>query len=246
MKNFIINSLTKIDYIKNIYRQNYARLKKSENIWKTILEIFKIEYKHNRSNSIPKTGPSIIVSNHPFGLLDGLILCSIVSDIRSDYKILINNELTQIDLIKKYLLPIKFSSIKEDIKKNIISKKKAIDHINNGGLLITFPSGEVATSKFIFDKAKERNWKPLIGSIIKKTNAIITPVHFFGQNSIFFQSIGLLNNNLRRAFFIRELLNKKNKKYFLKIGKAYRSSKFSKLSNFEIAYQLKNSILKIN
>ena len=93
----------------------------------------------------------IIVSNHPFGLLDGLIISSIVSNIRTDYKILINEEITQIDLIKKYLLPIKFSEITEDIKGNIKSKKNAIKFVNDGGLLILFPSGEVATSKFIFE-----------------------------------------------------------------------------------------------
>ena len=211
----IINKISKADEIKSLYKRNYEDLKKSSNFWKKTLNILNIDYYAENINNIPKTGSTIVVANHPFGLLDGLIICSIICDIRKDYKILINEEVSQIDQIREYLLPIKFSSVTADIKKNIITKKKAIEHLNSNGILITFPSGEVATSSLIFNEANEREWKPLIGSIINKTKADIVPVRFFGKNSLFFHTIGFINNNLRRVLFIRELFNKKNKKLSL-------------------------------
>ncbi len=180
----ILEKISKIDEIKSLYKVNYKELKQSNNFWKKTLDILKINYIAENVDNIPKAGSSIIVANHPFGLLDGLIICSIICDIRKDYKILINDEVSQIDQIREYLLPIKFSTLTEDIKKNIISKKKAIEHVNSNGILITFPSGEVATSSLIFNEANERRWKPLIGSIINKTNATIIPVRFFGKNSL--------------------------------------------------------------
>ena len=242
----ILEKISKIDEIKSLYKINYKELKQSNNFWKKTLDILKINYIVENVDNIPKAGPSIIVANHPFGLLDGLIICSIICDIRKDYKILINDEVSQIDQIREYLLPIKFSTLTEDIKKNIISKKKAIEHVNSNGILITFPSGEVATSSLIFNEANERRWKPLIGSIINKTNAAIIPVRFFGKNSLFFQTIGFVNNNLRRILFIRELLNKKNQTFKLSIGKKISSLNEERLNNRQIVDKLRSIVLNIN
>ncbi len=242
----ILEKISKIDEIKSLYKVNYKELKQSNNFWKKTLDILKINYIAENVDNIPKAGSSIIVANHPFGLLDGLIICSIICDIRKDYKILINDEVSQIDQIREYLLPIKFSTLTEDIKKNIISKKKAIEHVNSNGILITFPSGEVATSSLIFNEANERRWKPLIGSIINKTNAAIIPVRFFGKNSLFFQTIGFVNNNLRRILFIRELLNKKNQTFKLSIGKKISSLNEERLNNRQIVDKLRSIVLNIN
>ena len=242
----IINKISKVDVIKSLYKINYEDLKKSSNFWKKTLDILNIDYYAENIANIPKTGSAIVVANHPFGLLDGLIICSIICDIRKDYKILINEEVSQIDQIREYLLPIKFSTVTADIKKNIITKKKAIEHLNSNGILITFPSGEVATSSLIFNEANEREWKPLIGSIINKTKADIVPVRFFGKNSLFFQTIGFINNNLRRVLFIRELFNKKNKKFNLSIGKRITLLQKEKLSNRQIVEKLRSIVLNIN
>ena len=242
----ILEKISKIDEIKSLYKINYKELKQSNNFWKKTLDILKINYIAENVDNIPKAGSSIIVANHPFGLLDGLIICSIICDVRKDYKILINDEVSQIDQIREYLLPIKFSKLTEDIKKNIISKKKAIEHVNSNGILITFPSGEVATSSLIFNEANERRWKPLIGSIINKTNAAIIPVRFFGKNSLFFQTIGFVNNNLRRILFIRELLNKKNQTFKLSIGKKISSLHEERLNNRQIVDKLRSLVLNIN
>ena len=246
MFRYLVNEFVKINYIKKLYNQKYDELKQTHNFWAKVLEYFRITYSVNYIGDIPNKGSVIIVSNHPFGLLDGLIMSSIVSNIRTDYKILINEEITQIDLIKKYLLPIKFSEITEDIKGNIKSKKNAIKFVNDGGLLILFPSGEVATSKFIFDQPKERDWKPLVGSIVKKTKCKIIPVNFRGKNSFLFQTVGFLSDKLRRVLFVRELLNKSNNNFSLTIGKNINSKKFIDWNNSRVADYLKKKVLELN
>ena len=241
----ILKKITKYSYIQNLYSENYNNFN-NKNFWDETLKILNIKYNAQGIQNIPSMGPTILVANHPFGILDGLILSSIVSNIRKDYKILINNELTKIDHIKEYLYPLKFSTNKKDVVFNINSKNNSINHIMNGGCLITFPSGEVATSKFIFDDPKERSWKPLIGSIIKKSNPTIIPVKFFGKNSKFFQFTGFINNNLRRALFIRELLNKKNETFKVIINKPIYELKIKNLTNEEISENLKKIVININ
>jgi len=246
MLSYFVKKISKIDYIKDLYRKNYDELKRTHNFWAKVIEYFNIKYTVKSIENIPREGPVIIVCNHPFGLLDGLIISALIANIRQDYKILINEEITQIDLIEKYLLPIKFSEIIGDVKENIKSKKRAINYINDGGLLILFPSGEVATSRFIFDEPKERQWKPLVGSIIKKTECKIVPIYFKGKNSLLFQTVGFFNDQLRRLLFIRELLNKKNSNYYLKVGSCIDSKKFKYWNNTAVADYLKDQVLKLN
>lgn len=246
MLSYFVKKISKIDHIKDLYNKNYDELKKTHNFWAKVIEYFNIKYTVKSVENIPSEGPVIIVCNHPFGLLDGLIISAIIANIRKDYKILINEEITQIDLIEKYLLPIKFSEIIGDVKENIKSKKRAINYVNDGGLLILFPSGEVATSRFIFDEPKERQWKPLVGSIIKKTECKIVPIYFKGKNSLLFQTVGFFNDQLRRLLFIRELLNKKNNNYYLIVGSCIDSKKFKYWNNTAIADYLKDQVLKLN
>jgi putative hemolysin len=134
---------------------------------------------------------------------------------------------------------------KDAAKINIKSKNNAIEFINKGGLVIIFPSGEVATSERLFNKAIEKEWKPIIGSIVRKVNCKILPVYCHGQNSFLFQLTGIVNYKLRRILFARELINKSNKKFDAECGELLDSQFFHKLENSQIAKNLRSETLKI-
>ena len=241
----LIESIFKFEKIRKIYKDNYNDPDFNINFWAKALKILNINYEVDGKNNIPSSGPCLIICNHPFGIVDGLIISALVAEVREDYKILINEELAEVNHIKKYLFPLSFKKTKGAKISNINSKNKAIKHLKNNGLLITFPSGEVATSKFIFDKAKEREWKPLVASIYKKSPCEITPVFFSGQNSLFFQFVGFINNNLRRILFVQELLNKKNKTINLTIGKSFKIMEFIKDNNFYLAERMRKKVLSL-
>ena len=241
----LIKSIFKFEKIRKIYKDNYNDPDFNINFWAKALKILNINYEVDGKVNIPSSGPCLIICNHPFGIVDGLIISALVAEVREDYKILINEELAEVNHIKKYLFPLSFKKTKGAKISNINSKNKAIKHLKNNGLLITFPSGEVATSKFIFDKAEEREWKPLVASIYKKSPCEITPVFFSGQNSLFFQFVGFINNNLRRILFVQELLNKKNKTINLTIGKSFKIMEFIKDNNFYLAERMRKKVLSL-
>jgi putative hemolysin len=241
----LIESIFKFKKIRKIYKDNYNDPDFNKNFWAKALKILNISHKVDGKINIPSSGPCLIICNHPFGIADGLIISALVAEVREDYKILINEELAEVDHIRKYLLPLSFTKTKDAKISNINSKNKAITHLKNNGLLITFPSGEVATSKFIFDKAKERQWKPLVASIYKQSPCKIVPVFFSGQNSLFFQLIGFINNNLRRVLFIQELLNKKKKTIRLTIGEPFEIIEFTHESNLQLADRMRKKVLSL-
>ncbi len=63
---------------------------------------FNIEFDENELKRIPVKGPLIIVSNHPFGGLDGLLLIKYLSLVRTDVKVLANFLLKKIEPVSDY------------------------------------------------------------------------------------------------------------------------------------------------
>ena len=242
MRSFI-ESIFKFKKIRKIYKDNYNDPDFNKNFWAKALKILNISHKVDGKINIPSSGPCLIICNHPFGIADGLIISALVAEIRKDYKILINEELAEVDHIRKYLFPLSFKKTKDAKISNINSKNRAVTHLKNNGLLITFPSGEVATSKFIFDKAIERDWKPLVASIYKQSPCKITPVFFSGQNSLFFQFVGFISNNLRKVLFVQELFNKKNKAIHLTIGEPFEIIEFTHENNLQLADRMRKKVI---
>ena len=115
-------------YLKKLYQKHYNNSELKNNFWNKTLELFNIKYSILNTEKIPKTGPVIIVCNHPFGLVDGLIIADTVSKKRGDYRILINDEISQVDLIRPYLFPLKLDEKRESVKFNLKSKNDAIQY----------------------------------------------------------------------------------------------------------------------
>lgn len=231
-------------YLKKLYQKNYNNSELRNNFWNKTLELFNIKYSILYTEKIPETGPVIIVCNHPFGLVDGLIIADTISKKRKDYRILINDEISQVDLIRPYLFPLKLDEKRESVKFNLKSKNDAIQHVQSGGALIIFPSGEVATKEKIFGEAIEKKWQSILGAIIRKTEATICPIYFKGENSFLFHLLGIIHYPLRRILFARELINKKNKFFKAVCLPTHHSSQFIGKGNSEISMELRKYTLK--
>lgn len=166
---------------------------------------------------IPKEGPFITISNHPFGGLDGIILIKLLSKIRPDYKVMANFLLRKIVPIKDYFLAV---NPFED-RKNISSAsgiKKALRHLEEGKPLGLFPAGEVSSYKADSNNIEDKEWGQSVLKMIKKANVPVIPIYFKGSNSLLFQLLGLIHPMLRTVKLPSELLNKKNRIIRMRIG----------------------------
>ena len=65
---------------------------------------FNIDFDQKELKKIPKTGPVIVVANHPFGGLDGLILIKYLSMVRLDVKVMANFLLKKVDPVSEYFI----------------------------------------------------------------------------------------------------------------------------------------------
>tara|TARA_R110001606_G_scaffold104543_1_gene228150 strand:+ start:674 stop:1567 length:894 start_codon:yes stop_codon:yes gene_type:complete len=165
-----------------------------------------VQFSASRLAEIPRTGPLVIVANHPFGVLDGLVICWLVSLRRMDFKVLTNSALDGVPEARPYILPVDFSGTKAALAANVAMRKEALDHVKAGGCVIVFPGGGVATTPRPFDRtAVDDEWKPFTAKLISHSGAHVTPVYFEGQNSRLFQLASHFSLELRLALVFREV-----------------------------------------
>ena len=97
-------------------------------------------------DNIPKSGPLILIANHPYGILDGLIMGHILSNVRGDFRILANSVFKRAEELNRILLPVSFDETKDAVRQNIATRKRSLEYLANGGAIGVFPGGTVATA----------------------------------------------------------------------------------------------------
>jgi putative hemolysin len=197
----------------------------------SLLEGFGVSYEVSDSDlaNIPKTEPFILISNHPYGGIDGIILLSIISKIRPDYKMVANYLLKQIPTLSDSLIAVNpFENIGEK-GLNIHGVKQILTHLQTSPLGI-FPAGEVSSIKLNNLKISDKKWDQGVGKIIAKAGIKVVPVYFSGHNSLAFNLLGLLHPNLRTIKLPSEMFNKSKSNIKLRIGKPI---PFKELANYE-------------
>lgn len=169
----------------------------------------KADYAH-----IPATGPLVVVSNHPHGLVDGLVLAEIIGSVRTDYKILTRSLLTGVQEIEDFMLPVAFPHEEDSVRTNLEMRKTAMSHLNGGGVIILFPAGQVAAAETYFGEAMEAEWNPFTAKMILRSGATVLPIYFPGQNSRLYQIANLISATIRQGLLLHEIkfaLNKPQK-----------------------------------
>ena len=182
----------------------------------------KIEIEH--LGLLPKdlsgvTGPLIFVANHPFGILDGMVLCDLAARVRGDLRILINSALCQDRDLAPYFLPVDFEPSQKAIRTNIKSKKLALSNLSKNIPVLIFPSGMVSTAgKLGFGAVKDAPWTTFAAKLVRESQATVVPVYFHGQNSRKFHIGSHLAEPLRMGMLMHEATNKFGRKVTVTIG----------------------------
>jgi len=170
-------------------------------------------------NKIPKAGPVIAVSNHPFGGIDGIILSRILLSVRPDVKVMVNYFLKGIPELASLFIAVDPFGRKGSVNANVASLRETLKWVNNGGLLCVFPAGEVAHMHLKKGTITDPKWNPMIARLIENSGTPVLPVYFEGRNSVLFQCLGMVHPMLRTIMLPREMLKRRdNKKIELKIG----------------------------
>lgn len=167
---------------------------------------------------IPAEGPTVVVANHPFGGVEGLLLADLLLAVRPDVKILANYLLNRIPQLKPLLIPVDPFARPGAAAANLGALRQAIRWVSDGGLLLVFPAGEVSHLRLRSGAITDPPWNPAAAAIVRRSRASVVPVFIRGRNRMGFHLAGLLHPRLRTALLARELLHRRGRPIAVKIG----------------------------
>ena len=183
--------------------------------------------------AMPKSGPLVFVSNHPFGAIEGVMLGAILKRQRADLKILGNYLLQRIPEIRQDIIAVDPFGRKGSKSANLRGLRLTIDWLKRGGALLAFPAGEVSHFCLRQLQVADPKWSPHLGGIIRVTKSTVLPVYLNGRNSTLFQLAGMVHPRFRTALLTNEVFNKRGKVYPISVGKPLPWTKLKRFKSNE-------------
>jgi putative hemolysin len=193
--------------LERLYRSWSRNPSPDENIFAASLRLLEISFETDLPawDRVPQKGPVLFVANHPFGVIDGLLMGHLATRVRPDTKIMTHSLLCQPPEARDYLLPIDFGGTPEAQQTSLLTRRRAIEWLSGGHAVAVFPAGSVSTAQLPFSgPALDQHWHPFVGKLLRTPALTIMPVCFHGQNSRLFQIASHLHYALRIALLFRE------------------------------------------
>ncbi len=183
---------------------------------------------------VPRRGPVVAVANHPYGMVEGVILGSLLLRVRPDVKFLANAMLANVPGLGEYVFPV--NPFGDAAGENWKSLRRSIDWVKKGGMLVVFPAGEVSSLRLSKLEISDSKWDDKVTRMIRMSGAVAVPMFFHGVNSAMFQVAGLIHPRLRTMLLPRELANKRGGKIRISIGRPIKPESVTRLEGAATDY----------
>lgn len=180
---------------------------------------------------IPTTGPLIVVANHPYGAIEGIVLACLLRSVRPDVKVMANYLLNRIPELRRYMIFVDPFGRKDSPRYNAGPIKQAVRWLRDEeGVLAIFPAGEVSHLNLKTRIVSDPPWQKTVARLVRMTKAPVLPIFFEGSNNVRFQLAGIVHPRLRTALLPSALLKTRRKTLGVRIGNPV---PFSRLETFD-------------
>ena len=216
--NPLLEKVLSLDRLRELYRD--VRGPDGTNIFNRILRKMHVTCAVSETDlsRVPTTGATVVVANHPFGILDGILLGALLLRVRPDLKILTNYLLTGIPELDEYCIPLDPFITGNPGGMNQRGLRGAMAWLRKGGMLLVFPAGEVA--HFQWTKGVvDPEWNTTAFRLARLAESVFLPIFIDGRNSVPFQLVGFVHPRLRTVSLPKEFLQKSGSKVEVRIGK---------------------------
>lgn len=195
-----------------------------------------------------KDQPFIIVSNHPYGHIDGVMVIAAIGAIRNDFKIMVNWVLKQIDTLEDFFIgvnPFPKDNKMSQAKGSTGGVKQSVEHLQEGHPLGLFPAGGISLPN-LKGNVIDDEWKSSTVRLIKNARVPVIPIYISGSNSLFYQILGYISWQIRTIRLLHEVTNKRGKTISISFGEPISPEEQDKYENTkEFGKFLKSQVYKM-
>lgn len=194
-----------------------------------ILEHFQFSFQTpwKEKESIPTDGRVVIISNHPLGTLDAAALYKLVSDVRPDVKVIVEDGKTLPDDLESsplasIVLPYQMNANPQSADSLASSEvgqdvnKAAYEFLASEGALIIFPCQDV--SRIRPTGISDPKWRDDFLCLAKLAQAPILPVFIDATNSALFYGLSAIYKPLSSFLLVPEMYKQTRKSVSIRVG----------------------------
>ena len=195
--------------LKRLYLENQRQPRPTESFWQAAVRSLDLDVRYDAAAlaQLPRSGPAIFIANHPYGVLDGIVISWLIEKVRPDFLVLTHSVLLRAHEVRDFVLPVDFTGTTEAQKTNLRTRATARAHLEAGGAVVVFPAGAVSTAPDRLGRrpAIDAPWGAFVAQLIQRAEATVTPIYFGGQNSRLFQIASHLSLTLRLSLIFHEV-----------------------------------------
>ncbi len=226
--------------LDRLYATALANTKTGGNVFDSLLREMNVEYAVRETDlkNVPTEGPCVVFANHPFGMLDGILMAALLLRLRPDVKLLANQLLGCMEELAPYCVLVDNMMGEGHENANRKGIRAALDWVKQGHVLVVFPAGEVASWSRHHRRVLDPQWNRNMARIARMTGAKSIPAFISGTNSVGFHLAGMINPRLRTLFLPHELINKCGRRLEVRLGAPVESETLKAIHDDEKAIDL--------
>ncbi len=166
---------------------------------------------------LPRHGAALIVANHPTGIADGIILHSVLRDLRPDAYFFANHDILKVlPQMADMIAPVEWRKERRSHAKTRETMAFTRRAVRDGRLGVIFPSGRLAKRRGA--RLHERPWMASAAMLARKFDLPVIPIHLQARNSALFYLFDAIHPTLRDITLFHETLNKDRQPYEVRVG----------------------------
>ena len=205
-----------------------------------MLDYLGVDLRIHGEDELPALERPVLISNHPLGGLDGIVLLSLLSRHFGEVRLMVNEFLMKIPQLNKLFVPV------NKLGTNRQHWQQYRDLFSGEAAILHFPAGLCSRRKG--GRLSDLPWNGSYVRLCRDSGRPIVPCFFAGENSSSFYALANLRRWLRIGFNIemfllpREMFRQRGQRQEVWIGKAIQPSQLlgrdSRSLNTSIRHQV--------
>ena len=168
---------------------------------------------------VPRSGPLLVVCNHPTGIADGIAVYDALKGVRSDLVFYANSDAHRVaPRFSDVLIPVEWMEARRTRERTRQTLAMTRDALEAGCCLVIFPSGRLSRRQADGSLA-DPPWATSAVLLARKYGAPILPLNVSGPWSALFHFFHRFSGELRDMTLFHELLNKQGREFRLIAGR---------------------------